>query len=89
VFLLVPFFAALAAAAVLSIPAGAIDHQRARGAEPGQGVAQEVSGWKILVECRPLLVFACCVTLFHFANAPLLPLVGQKLALATRTTPPR
>jgi MFS family permease len=82
VFLLVPFFAALAAGAVLSIPAGAIDHQRARGAEPGQGAAQEVSGWTILIECRPLLVFACCAMLFHFANAPLLPLVGQKLALA-------
>jgi hypothetical protein len=34
VFLLVPVFAALAAVAVLSIPGGAIDHQRARGAEP-------------------------------------------------------
>jgi MFS family permease len=82
VFLLVPFFAALAAGAVLSIPAGAIDHQRARGAEPGQGAAQAVSGWTVLIECRPLLVFACCAMLFHFANAPLLPLVGQKLALA-------
>jgi len=82
VFLLVPFFAALAAAAVLSIPAGSIDHQRARGAEPGQGAAQKVSGWTVLIECRPLLVFACCAMLFHFANAPLLPLVGQKLALA-------
>ena len=29
---------------------------------------------------RPLLVFAICALLFHFANAPLLPLVGQKLA---------
>src|SRR5205807_116589 len=83
VFLLAPFFAALAAAAVLSIPAGAIDHERARGAEPGQGAAQAVSGWTVLIECRPLLlVFACCAMLFHFANAPLLPLVGQKLAQA-------
>ena len=82
VFLLAPFFAALATAAVLSIPAGAIDHQRARGAEPGQGAAQKVSGWTVLVECRPLLFFACCAMLFHFANAPLLPLVGQKLAMA-------
>jgi MFS family permease len=31
---------------------------------------------------RPLLIFCVCVMLFHFANAPLLPLVGQKLALA-------
>src|SRR5438093_6482105 len=34
VFLLVPLFAALAAVAVLSIPAAAIDHRQARGAEP-------------------------------------------------------
>jgi MFS family permease len=27
------------------------------------------------------MIFAVCALLFHFANAPLLPLVGQKLAL--------
>jgi MFS family permease len=36
----------------------------------------------VLFTCRPLLVYAGCAMLFHFANAPLLPLVGQKLALA-------
>ena len=85
VFLLVPFFAALTAAAVLSIPAGAIDLQRARGAEPGpEGSATPggVSSWKVLLTCRPLLIFAFCTMLFHFANAPLLPLVGQKVAMA-------
>ena len=30
---------------------------------------------------HPLMIFALCAMLFHFANAPLLPLVGQKLAL--------
>jgi MFS family permease len=38
----------------------------------------------VLFECRPLLIFAACVTMFHFANAAMLPLVGQKLALADR-----
>ncbi len=28
------------------------------------------------------MIFCLCVMLFHFANAPLLPLVGQKLAHA-------
>jgi MFS family permease len=83
VFLLVPLFAVLAAGAVLSIPAAAIDHNRARGAGP-DGVGQEGANWRTLVECRPLVVFAVCAMLFHFANAPLLPLVGQKLALANR-----
>ena len=38
----------------------------------------------MLLTCRPLLLYAGCTMLFHFANAPLLPLVGQKLALAHR-----
>ena len=83
VFLLVPLFAVLAAGAVLSIPAASIDHNRARGADP-DSADQEGSNWRTLVECRPLVVFAVCAMLFHFANAPLLPLVGQKLALANR-----
>ena len=29
-----------------------------------------------------MLIFGCCAPLFHLANAPLLPLVGQKLAAA-------
>jgi hypothetical protein len=38
------------------------------------------AGYGILFESRPLVIFGLCVMLFHFANAPLLPLVGQKLA---------
>jgi MFS family permease len=83
VFLLVPLCAAFAAAAVLSIPAAAIDHKRARG-DGGIATVEQGSGWRALFESRSLLVFALCAMLFHFANAPLLPLVGQKLALANR-----
>ena len=82
VFLLVPLFAMLASAAVLSIPAQAIDHDRARGADPLEGGEERISGLSALLTCRPLLIYAACAMLFHFANAPLLPLVGQKLALA-------
>jgi MFS family permease len=85
VFLLVPVFAVLAAAATWSIPARAIDHDRARGADEGEGANDgggRPSGLMVLLTCRPLLVYAGCALLFHFANAPLLPLVGQKLALA-------
>ncbi|MDQ2738469.1 MAG: MFS transporter, partial [Actinomycetota bacterium] len=38
------------------------------------------AGYRVLLQSRPLLIFCLCVALFHFANAPLLPLVGQKLA---------
>jgi MFS family permease len=81
VFFLVPFFSVLATLAVLSIPAKAIDHDRARGLEKkGAADGASASNWKVLLEYRPLLIFAGCAMLFHFANAPLLPLVGQKLA---------
>jgi MFS family permease len=92
VFLLVPVFALLAAVAMLSIPRLAIDQNRARGLGDGEGQEKREgqekkdgkgpSGYSVLIRCRPLVVFAVCAMLFHFANAPLLPLVGQKLAQA-------
>ena len=86
VFLLVPVFALLAAVAMLSIPRSAIDQNRARGLGDREGQEKEdgkgPSGYSVLIRCRPLVVFAVCAMLFHFANAPLLPLVGQKLAQA-------
>jgi MFS family permease len=85
VFLLVPVFAMLAGIAVLSIPAEAIDFDRARDLdrEPDAAAAATgPAGYGILLESRPLVIFGLCVMLFHFANAALLPLVGQKLAAA-------
>jgi MFS family permease len=85
VFLLVPVFAVLAGIAVLSIPAEAIDLDRARDLDgsPDAGKSHGgPAGYGILFKSRPLVVFGLCVMLFHFANAPLLPLVGQKLAAA-------
>jgi MFS family permease len=93
VFLLVPVFAIAAAMAVLSIPSTAIDYDRARDmvAAPTRpanetpqtaGVPGGAAGYSILFHSRRLVIFAVCITLFHFANAALLPLVGQKLATA-------
>jgi DNA-binding CsgD family transcriptional regulator len=85
VFYLVPIFSVLAASSVLSIPARAIDHARARGLDRNRSkTGEQPSGWTALIARKPLLVFAACVALFHFANAPMLPLVGQKLALANK-----
>jgi Major Facilitator Superfamily len=84
VFLLVPVFSLLAAIAMLSIPGSAVDQDRARGLgeseRPEAEDGERPSGYSALLRCRPLVVFAVCAMLFHFANAPLLPLVGQKLA---------
>jgi MFS family permease len=85
VFLLVPVFAVLAAVAVLSIPAAAIDNDRARDlndAPDAAGTPAGAADYSILFQSRLLLIFGLCVMLFHLANAALLPLVGQKLAAA-------
>jgi len=81
VFLMVPVFAVLASAAVLAIPADAINHDRARDLATDGEAHGSAAGYRVLFETRPLMIFALCTFLFHFANAPLLPLVGQKLAL--------
>jgi hypothetical protein len=41
---------------------------------------------KVLITCRSLLIFAACAVLFHFANAAMLPLVGQKFALQDKNS---
>ena len=82
-FYLLPVFAALTIGAVLSIPARAIDHDRARGlAAEDVGAAGQPESWRTLLRSRPLVVFAAASAIFSFANTPLLQLVAQKLALA-------
>ena len=73
----------LAIVATLSIPHDAVDQDRARGLEGGASGTpggETASGYRMLLKSRPLVLYAVCAMLFHFANAPLLPLVGQKLA---------
>jgi MFS family permease len=83
VFLLVPMFALLAGVAVLSVPAAAINYERARDLGDGtDATGSAAAGYSVLLRSRPLVIFGLCVMLFHLANAALLPLVGQKLAAA-------
>jgi predicted MFS family arabinose efflux permease len=81
VFLMVPVFAVLTCAAALAIPAKAINHDRARDLATNGDAQGGAAGYRVLFQTRPLMIFALCAFLFHFAKAPLLPLVGQKLAL--------
>ncbi|MGC2779786.1 MAG: MFS transporter [Bradyrhizobium sp.] len=86
VFYLMAVMSAGSLVGVLAIPERAIDHDVARGlSHQADGGAPErgekPSGLGILLTCRPLMIFAICVALFHLANAAMLPLVGQKLAL--------
>jgi MFS family permease len=89
VFYLLAFMAVASLVSVAAIPEAAIDHDLARGlherergaSSAGEQGDDQPSGLSILLTCRPLLIFAVCVTLFHLSNAAMLPLVGQKLAL--------
>lgn len=58
-----------------------IDNEVARGLDcaPEDG-CEEPSGWKVLLENRPLLVFAAIAFLFHLANAAMLTSVSQLLS---------
>lgn len=84
VFYMLPLFAGLSIIAVLSIPAAAIDHQRARGLDDTRLGTGQPYPWRRLVAERPFAVLAIGTALFHFANAPMLALASQKLALEAR-----
>jgi predicted MFS family arabinose efflux permease len=56
-----------------------IDYERARGANDGDGDGKP-GRVRELLEDRPLVVFLVCAVLFHFANAAMLPLLGEMLA---------
>jgi MFS family permease len=77
------FFVALCALPTLfalrHIRADEIDYERARGAKEDAGDGKPV-GAAILLKERPLLVFLICAVMFHFANAAMLPLLGEMLA---------
>jgi MFS family permease len=77
----VTLFSTASIAAVLLIEPGAIDHGVARGADDGRGREDgAVSGMRSLFACRPLLLFTLSITLFHLANAAMLPLAGERLS---------
>ena len=71
--------------ATLALPEKSIDHKVARGLADDHDDSKEdpnkPSGFQVLLANKPMLIFAVATVLFHFANAAMLPLVGQKLAL--------
>jgi MFS family permease len=88
VFWLLAAMATASVFATLTIPPDAIDHHVARGLDDAAaGTAShhdQPSGFRVLLRCKPLLIFAVATVAFHFSNAAMLPLVGQKLALVNR-----
>lgn len=73
-----------AVGAVLTINPRHIDHDIARGADDGgpehAAKGKVESGFRAILKNRPLLLFTLSITCFHFANAAMLTLAGEKLA---------
>jgi MFS family permease len=82
IFYVVPLFGLISVGTMLTIPPRAIDHERARGFEPGQTLKHPQSFWSLLTGNSPLLILALTIATFNFANNAMLPLVGQKLGLS-------
>jgi predicted MFS family arabinose efflux permease len=64
---------------LLLIRPAEIDYEVARGAKDGEKAGEAESVW-MLFRDRRLVVFLACAVMFHFANAAMLPLLGEMLA---------
>jgi MFS family permease len=82
---IVAILALASIAATLFIDPAAIDNDRARGSNVDDHVAQP-SGLAVIFESRTLLIFTAAITMFHFANAAMLPLLGEELAASHQKT---
>ena len=63
------------------ISAKEIDLEQAHGNPAGEPAGAGSGDLKSLLAKRPLQVFGCCILLFHFANAAMLPLMGSVLTM--------
>jgi len=79
IFFFVVFCAIPTILTLLLIRPDEIDYELARGAKKGGEGAKPVVAYA-LFKGRPLLVFLACAVMFHFANAAMLPLLGEMLA---------
>jgi predicted MFS family arabinose efflux permease len=61
------------------ISSAEIDYEVARGADDGEKAGKAESAWALFKD-RPLVIFLVCAVMFHFANAAMLPLLGEMLA---------
>jgi Na+/H+ antiporter NhaD/arsenite permease-like protein len=86
VVLLAAVFGAFSILSVWAIPEGAIDHRVARGIDEGDA-AGRIRGFRVLAECKPLLILAMALACFHLGNGALLPLYGLAVVAAKQGNP--
>jgi len=100
VFWLAAAFGALLIVSVLMIPRSAIDDRAARGlpdrdasTATGGGATgdaakgEQPQGLKVLFACKPLVVLAAALALFHLGNGGMLPLYGMAVVSAGKGDP--
>jgi predicted MFS family arabinose efflux permease len=92
VFVVAGVFGALSIVSVLLIRRDAIDHDSARGLDASSSKddgeqKEQVSGFRVLTHCRPLLLLSVALALFHLGNAAMLPLYGLAVVGAHKGNP--
>ncbi len=84
---LIAIFGFASIVSVFRIPANAIDHRAARGKRDGESDATNISGLKVLLECKPWPVLAASLLFFHLGNGAILPLFGMAMTAAHQGNP--
>ena len=79
IFFFVAAFAVPTILVLLLIRPAEIDYEIARGANDGENGGKTESV-RVLFKDHPLVIFLVCAVMFHFANAAMLPLLGEMLA---------
>ncbi|WP_347557866.1 MFS transporter [Robbsia sp. KACC 23696] len=92
VFVVAVVFGILTVISTLLIRRDAIDHDIARGLQetaPGASNPghEHASGFRVLLTCRPLLLLAASLAMFHLGNAAMLPLYGLAVVAAHQGDP--
>lgn len=84
IFVLLSVMSLISSFSIWQIQEKDIDHELARGCPDESGDDNDAddkpSGWRAVFGNRSVLFFALACVLFHFANAAMLPLLGQRLA---------
>jgi MFS family permease len=87
VFYLAALFGVLSIVSVLMIPRDAIDNRAARGMKEGGKDDDKASGFRVLLQCKPLLILAAALACFHLGNGAMLPLYGLAVVAAKQGNP--
>jgi MFS family permease len=87
VFWLAVAFGFASIVAVLRIPAKVIDNRAARGLRDGIASHQAPRGFSVLMGCKPLLVLAAALAMFHLGNGAMLPLYGLAVVATKQGNP--